>query len=125
MTLTFTFCDWIDIVGMILVLCVMCEAEYDDACRKAPLWMQWIRRLCFGSIALLLLNAILEDNSQPSLLLLVWFGIAKMAINALALFKRRSRTPTDDGTSSLHGIIYPDNALRGAGIMSRNARRPY
>lgn len=123
--MTLTFFDWIDLAGTFLVLCGMCWVERDEASLKAPVWMQWLRRFSFGLIAILLLNAILEDNSQPSLLLLVWIGIAKMALDDLALFKRRSRTPTDDGTSSLHGIIYPDNALRGAGIMSRNARRPY
>jgi hypothetical protein len=91
--MTLSLYDCIELAGACLTLCVMWEAEHDHACREAPNWLQWVRRLCLGAISLLLLNAIIEDNSQFSLILLVWAGITKMGINATTLFIRRDRPP--------------------------------
>jgi glycerol-3-phosphate acyltransferase PlsY len=100
----------IDLGGAMLVLVVMTLTEHDviNTNAQAPVWLQWTRRISLGSLVLLLCNAIVEDNSQMSLLLLVWFGLISMAVNAIAIIWRR---PTNE-----HGKTYATQASK---------RRPY
>jgi hypothetical protein len=87
--------NWIDIAGVILVLVVMTLTEHDviNTNQNAPPWLQWVRRINLGTLVILLCNAVVEDNSVRSLQLLQWTGLVAMAINAIALAKRR---PTNE-----------------------------
>ena len=87
--------NWINLGGVFLVLVVMTLTEFDaiNNNSNAPLWLQWLRRINLGTLVVLLCNAIVEDNSVRSLQLLEWFGLMAMAINAIALAKRR---PTNE-----------------------------
>lgn len=96
--------NWINLGGVFVVLIVMTLTEHDaiNTNAVAPQWLQWVRRVNLGSLVILLCNAIVEDNSQLSLLLLVWDGVLAMVINAIALAKRR---PTNES-----GKTYPATA---------------
>ncbi len=87
--------NWIDLAGVVLVLVVMTLTEHDiiNTNQNAPPWLQWVRRINLGTLVILLCNAVVEDNSVLSLQLLQWTGLVAMAINAIALAKRR---PTNE-----------------------------
>jgi len=82
---------WIDIGGVFLVLTVMTLTEHDVINQVAPTWLQWVRRGSLGSLVVLLTNAVVHDNSQMSLLWIVWAGLLAMAVNAVALTLRKTK----------------------------------
>lgn len=80
--------DYVALSGVFLAVYVMQRTEHDKINSAAPAWLQWVRRLSFATMALLLLNSMLAQASRLSLFLLVLSGVGSLAINAVALHLR-------------------------------------
>jgi hypothetical protein len=103
--------DMTALIGAFLVVYVMQKTEHDRINKMAPPWLQWVRRMAFVVMAMLLCNSILDAASRVSLMLLVGSGVVSIAINAIALHLRVppdhwSKTPAKAGfTSTLRQIF--------------------
>ncbi len=91
-----TVYDLSALIGVFLCVYVMQKVEVDRISRVDPGWLQWIRRLWFIVLALVLCYSIVNETWQPSLpvLFLVMVGVGNLAINAIAL---HLRAPADGG----------------------------
>lgn len=113
--------SWINIIydiaalaGVFLCVYVMQKVEVDRISRIDPSWLQWVRRLWFIVLALVLCYSITNEEWQPSLpvLFLVMVGVGNLMINAVAL---HLRSPADGGpklVTRAHGAPLTMNAVK-------------
>jgi hypothetical protein len=89
-------------LSIALSLYVMQATWHDEINRRAPRWLQELRRIGFIVMALTLTNAILDYASQMSLLLVFGSGALSLAINAIALYLRSPPPANREGAYSSH-----------------------
>lgn len=106
--------DLAALTGVFLCVYVMQKVEVDRISKIDPSWLQWIRRLWFIVLALVLCYSITNESWQPTLpvLFLVMVGVGNLMINAVAL---HLRSPADGGpklVTRAHGSISPMRAVK-------------
>jgi hypothetical protein len=115
--------DVIAVAGSVLLFMVMQKCEHDPACMRDGKWIKDLRRWGFVQSTLILLGSSLQPWYGISLVLVLLelgYGVIyHVGVNYLALHYRQA-TPNSD--VKLMGVI-PQNAVRGAGAMSRSKHR--
>lgn len=90
------------LVAVVLSLYVMQKTEHDQINKVAPNWLRWLRRLGFIFMATALCDAIVDEASRFSLLMVYGSGVYSLAMNALALHLRaKPKTPYAEPTMAV------------------------